>query len=525
MADITVGGKGFEGVIATFNTSCVTNIKITPTVDWIDFTIETNTVNTRVEAYTGDNPRQQSFTLSFTALTENNDGSESEKACTKDFSIEQLSKNFHPEEGGEDPPTPPTPEVCTKFIVDGGHLNAEKEGKVGCDSAYLYGNPTAVYSPSTASSWVHISYVYYYEDPSHCCTDYESFPEVAYDMQDEAGVPRDLNDHNLGTVWYTVDPNGDDEDRSCEVWFIVDDVECTSKKYVITQSGGGGGGGCEMSITISGLPSGEKAKVTWGSEGDEQLGNGTHSHTSTHSSLNVSVTKEGWSFNPSSASLSCGGTTSASFTGSEGCNGCDSSLVLTPSEITADPAGGTYTIEYTCCKELVLEGRYTDGMCTFTQTYNSSTQKGVVTVVCVGNDTQNSKTGYVLFKNDHASTECAKTKITQDKKGDIPESWIINLRIANTTSDYACIDSVEIFIDGFSTSLQTDLGECVNAGGEENLGSVTLPNAASAPEGSTITRIEAVVSDGTGTPGVIKTLTTNNSTLTNGGNYKFTYNG
>ena len=195
-----------------------------------------------------------------------------------------------------------------------------------------------------------------------------------------------------------------------------------SDAYFVQEAGGGGGGGCEMSITIAGLPSGEEASVSWGSEKTEPLGNGTHNYTSTHSSLNVSVTKEGWSFNPSSANLSCGGTPSASFTGSKGCNGCDSSLVLNPTEITADPTGGTYTIEYTCCKELVLEGGGdASGMFTTSQTYNSTTQKGVVSVVCVGNDTQNSKTGYVLFKNDHTSTECAKTKITQDKKGDIPK--------------------------------------------------------------------------------------------------------
>jgi hypothetical protein len=104
----------------------------------------------------------------------------------------------------------------------------------------------------------------------------------------------------------------------------------------------------------------------------------------------------------------------------------------------------------------------------------------------------------------------------------IPESWSINLRIANNDSEYHCIEDVEIFLDGFSTSIQTAQGECVNAGGEENLGTVSFPNSASAPEGATITRIEAVVNDGGSGAGTIKTLTTNNSILRNGSNYLFT---
>lgn len=384
MADITVGGKGFEGVIATFNTSCVTNIKITPTVDWIDFTIETNTVNARVEAYTGDNPRQQSFTLSFTALTENNDGSESEKACTKDFSIEQLSKNFHPEEGGEDPPTPPTPEVCTKFIVDGGHLNAEKEGKVGCDSAYLYGNPTAVYSPSTASSWVHISYVYYYEDPSHCCTDYASFPEVAYDMQDEAGVPRDLNDHNLGTVWYTVDPNGDDEDRSCEVWFIVDNVECTSKKYVITQSGGETPPSepCEVEYTVNGLEGTDKAIVHWAYGNEEQVGNGTISHTySTGGKHTASVSAPGYTTDYAYFDCDAGVVTwTSTIEKSAGGCSCDDFVLNEEERIqTIDYRVQTITVSYTLPDDCVLRV-YHQPTWVSECTINPSTKKISITV-------------------------------------------------------------------------------------------------------------------------------------------------
>jgi hypothetical protein len=30
------------------------------------------------------------------------------------------------------PPDPPTPGACTKFIVDGGSIDAEKEGDEGC---------------------------------------------------------------------------------------------------------------------------------------------------------------------------------------------------------------------------------------------------------------------------------------------------------------------------------------------------------------------------------------------------------
>lgn len=342
MADITVGGKGFEGVIATFNTSCVTNIKITPTVDWVDFTIETNTVNARVEAYTGDNTRQQSFTLSFTALTENDNGSESETACAKNFSIEQLSKNFHPEEGGEDPPTP---EACTKFIVDGGSINAEKEGDEGCDSAYLYGNPTAVYSPSTASSWVHISFVYYDTDPRRCCTDYARFPEVAYEMQDEAGVPHDLTDHNLGTVRYTIDANGDDEDRSCEVWFIVDNVECTSKKYVITQSGGDTPSEpCDVKLTLSGLEGTDKATINWGDgKKDNNVGNEQKTHTySTGGKHTASISADG--YKQVSAEFDCDGTTEISKTMEKGAGDCDCDtmiLVMGKTEFTLESAANS----------------------------------------------------------------------------------------------------------------------------------------------------------------------------------------
>ena len=125
---------------------------------------------------------------------------------------------------------------------------------------------------------------------------------------------------------------------------------------------------------------------------------------------------------------------------------------------------------------------------------------------------------YIYLSIRYKGTECSAA--FPEQAGQVPESWSINLRIANNDSIFHCINSVEIFLNTYG-SIQTDLGECVNAGGEENLGTVSFSNSASAPEGATITRIEAVVNDGSGA-GTIKTLTTNNSILRNGSDYLFT---
>ena len=193
---------------------------------------------------------------------------------------------------------------------------------------------------------------------------------------------------------------------------------------------------------------------------------------------------------------------------------CDcNSVNMTTTSVTFDASGGTKTI-----------GSITSG-CTLnplsTFSWGKLYQDG--TSIKVSADTNSSTTGRGtgITYNVIGSTLNSCGTITIGQKGQVPESWSINLRIANNDSEYHCINNVEIFLDTYG-SIQTAQGECVNAGGEENLGTISFPNSASAPEGATITRIEAVVNDGGSGAGTIKTLTTNNSILRNGNNYLFT---
>lgn len=192
------------------------------------------------------------------------------------------------------------------------------------------------------------------------------------------------------------------------------------------------------------------------------------------------------------------------------CN-CNS-VNMTITSVTFDASGGTKTI-----------GSITSG-CTLNplSTFNWGKLYQDGTSIKVSADTNSSTTGRGtgITYNVIGSTVNSCGTITIGQKGQVPESWSINLRIANNDSIYHCIENVEIFLNTYG-SIQTAQGECVNAGGEENLGTISFDNTASAPEGATITRIEAVVNNGSGA-GTIKTLTTNNSILRNGNSYLFT---
>ena len=63
--------------------------------------------------------------------------------------------------------------------------------------------------------------------------------------------------------------------------------------------------GCSVKLKISGLPSGEKATVEWGDDVTEELENGTHTHNTLSTSLNIAISKEGCTFTPSSLELIC----------------------------------------------------------------------------------------------------------------------------------------------------------------------------------------------------------------------------
>ena len=165
-------------------------------------------------------------------------------------------------------PTPPEPEACTAFIIDGGSIDADADGDSGCDSAFLWAEGTPVFTPSSASNWISIQYYYWDEDPSSTmCTNYASYPCVANNLMYQAGLvdeevecatashnlsdyPQVVQDavnktgkygHALGTMRYVIDANSDDETRYAEVSFIVDSEECPSRTMYITQEGQGGG--------------------------------------------------------------------------------------------------------------------------------------------------------------------------------------------------------------------------------------------------------------------------------------------
>lgn len=290
---------------------------------------------------------------------------------------------------------------------------------------------------------------------------------------------------------------------------------------------------CTATPVTTSLPSGITSNVTVGSytrSGDcsgayraEFTGSGTDflgSFTFSSNVIKANVT----SANPTTSTRSgtyriyrgstlCSSNFTVTQAAGSPASSCDcNSVNMTTTSVTFDASGGTKTI-----------GSITSG-CTLnplsTFSWGKLYQDG--TIIKVSADTNSSTTGRGtgITYNVIGSTLNSCGTITIGQKGQVPESWSINLRIANNDSEYHCINNVEIFLDTYG-SIQTAQGECVNAGGEENLGTISFPNSASAPEGATITRIEAVVNDGSGT-GIIKTLTTNNSILRNGNNYLFT---
>lgn len=173
---------------------------------------------------------------------------------------------------------PPTgkhdPTGCTAFIVDGGHWdNVPASGDSACDSAFLYIDGTPVFEPASASTWVTPRFCHWDEDThdyQHFCSLYDQAPCVAESFMRHAGItpdvkpemcggeagvpmPQEVYDaingnseytHALGTIWYDVAAN-DGDSRSCTIKWLVDNVECMSAEFNITQLAGSGGGGCD----------------------------------------------------------------------------------------------------------------------------------------------------------------------------------------------------------------------------------------------------------------------------------------
>ena len=314
MADkIVVGGKGFEGVIAKFNVNCVSDIKIAPEVDWVSFYLDTNTVRMIVGVNDMDESRTTAFTISYSAETDTSSGV---TPCQKEFVVEQLSKNFNPDTGSTD---------CAYFIVDGGTWDdAPATGASACDSAFLYYEGRPKFDPESGADWIHPEF-YRWNDgqtphtTQFFCSLYDNYPCVAEAMLRYAGLSPSTrypkcengtatlndfkNDTNgyrivydtikgttsdprlnqaLGTIWYHIDQNTNPYPRSCTIKWFVNNIECESVEFRITQFGiSGGTGGCSVSLSFTNMAS-KTSKIYWDADStryEEKTGNGPHTYT------------------------------------------------------------------------------------------------------------------------------------------------------------------------------------------------------------------------------------------------------
>jgi hypothetical protein len=380
ISKIVVGGKGFEGVIAKFNINCVLDIKIAPTdVDWVSFYVDTNTIHMVVDSWDGEESRSTSFTISFTAETNSNGGT---TACTKDFEVEQLSKKFNPDTGSTD---------CDYFIVDGGSWDdVPAGGASACDSALIYYEGIAKFDPESGADWIH-PHFYHWNDGvtphtyQYFCSIYSDSPCVAESLLRHAGLSPSTkypkcetgtatlsdfqNDTNgykvvyeaimgtssdprlnqaLGTVWYDIDRNTGNDPRSCTIKWFVNNVECESVEYHITQLGnGGGGGGCDVELSFTNME-GKTAKIYWDAISttfEEVSGNGPHRHTyATGTEHYFKVKADG--YQTYNGKFTCGGQETIQITMEEeggSCNTCEDLGVTDVNPKTDIPATGFTT--------------------------------------------------------------------------------------------------------------------------------------------------------------------------------------
>jgi hypothetical protein len=344
MANITVGGKGFEGVVATFNPRCVKKMEIIPTVDWVTFSIDTNTINAVVDAYTEDSPRpEQEFTINFTAFTENDDETEGEiTSCSTKFTIGQLSKNFHPEEGGETPPEPPV--GCTCLVdnceepLDLHEAELEASAGITCDSVWA-NNPDNYGFDVT-----------YSQSPPPTTWERKSGDDDWLRPVIVPKVPGGCDSGPTGQANYTYLENTTGSERWAKVhWYWNKDQEegmCSESNAYFRQFGGETPPSepCDVKLTLSGLEGTDKATIVWGDgKKDENVGNEQITHTySTGGKHTASISAGG--YKQVSAEFDCDGIKEISKTMEKDAGDCDCDtmiLVMGKTEFTLESAANS----------------------------------------------------------------------------------------------------------------------------------------------------------------------------------------
>ena len=462
MADFTIGGKGFDGIVAKFSTTCTQNIKITSKPDWTEFSIDGNTIRMNAEPYDGayGEERNGDVTISYTAYTDSDEAESVE--CSKTFSVKQLSKNFAPSTNGED--DPPEPEKCTYFVVNGEDVEFEDNSAVVmCDSAFLMYADRAqakyVYDPADVTGWISRIEMLHWddvEDRPRMCSNYEDNPCVAESLmrhahllscippdnsckpeickvdEDHATVedmPQIVQDaincvpgsycHELGTILYYIDENDSPDPRSCTVTWYIDNDACQSTTFIVTQPGtGGGGGGCTVSLKIEGIKSGDSADIDWGD--GQTTGNvvdGTYTHIyASGFRHNFKVTATG--YDEVKGTFNCASSAEMSKTvmlvkEGSGCESCDKvHLESVPSAITLDYTANsttsyTYSTDNQCSIGLQLTNCEDWLEVTFTEENITFKTKSARTEL-----TSRSGDVYILNKKDGRS--CKKIVVTQN---------------------------------------------------------------------------------------------------------------
>ncbi len=466
MVEKTIGNKKDDSVTVNYTLadSCddTTVVGATSSVSWLSATVSA--------------PSNHAGTITITATEDGTD-------VTR-YAFITPSINGEPCDNNrikitQQPGEQPEPEPCKWFIVDGGSWeNVPAEGASACDSAFLYNEGVPVFIPSTGSEWVTPRFTHWDEDPhtyQYFCSIYDQSPCVAESMMRHAGItpnqkpemcggdpgvpmPQLVMDtingsteytHALGTVWYDVARNTTGEERSCTIKWYVDDVECESAEYKITQLAEDTPSTCESCsdfgitdradypVPATGYTYANPVKeLKTNCDPDGQF---TVEHKSDYNILiSMAIGRQGAKSylitgtageNPSTTteltevlSIKYNGVECATTTITQKKSGdvpvpcddpCESLNINLPvsSEgirtITATSEAGNASFTYKCCQDLyVRKGSSTANWITVSKSYDSSTSAGTVSITYDANTTTSTRDCAILFSIEEGGQPC-----------------------------------------------------------------------------------------------------------------------
>ena len=226
MDEITIGGKGFDGIIAKFSTKCVKTINCTfadggcdGAEAWgsplPDYSIDGNKIRMHADLWNGDNGKFRCCTCTISYTIYNDEESTSTDTCSKQVIIKQLSKNFAPSTSGEsDKPEPGTPD-CIRGTDNGDDMIQGQEtkhpvlvcamGGEDSDSAYVKNLQvngmvlsTDPSNPTRIADWI---YAYRDYDPDTVCGSEYGYIQYTFTQNPDTDMREAV------VTWSTTDEN------------------------------------------------------------------------------------------------------------------------------------------------------------------------------------------------------------------------------------------------------------------------------------------------------------------------------